>query len=236
VDRRVHHFGVVGAANGLSIMADKETHTLWDHISGEAFDGPLKGESLETWPVFLTNVDSELSTYPETQLFSSSFHSFKMSLMGLFTGLMGINKRGLIPPNFYRSMSKPIESFHSFKMSLMGLFTGLMGINKRGLIPPNFYRSMSKPIDPRLPKLTQGLGVIAGKHTKYYPMDQIPRGESIMDNWGKRIMAIRSGKDGIPLAIWKDTDENLMQLLSRWYGFSFTYPDCEIYELKKEKA
>jgi hypothetical protein len=195
----VHHFGVVGIANGLSIMADKETHTLWDHISGEAFEGPLKGKFLETWPVFITNMDSEASNHPDTQLFSSNFRS-------------------------------PL-------MWMISLFTGLMGIYKGGFIPPNFYRSMSKPIDPRLPKLTQGLGVIVGKRAKYYPMDQILRGESITDNWGRRIMTIdRSGTDGIPRAIWKNTGEIPMQLLSRWYGFAFTYPNCEIYKYEKEKA
>lgn len=180
-------------------MADKETHSLWDHISGEAFEGPLKGKFLETWPVFITNMESEVSTHPDTQLFSSSYRS-------------------------------PIKW-------VLGLFSGLMGINKRGFIPPNFYRSMSKPIDPRLPKLTQGLGVIVGKRAKYYPMDQIQRGESITDHWEKRIMTVdRSGKDGIPHAAWKDTDEIPMQLLSRWHGFAFTYPNCGIYEYEKEKA
>ena len=180
-------------------MADKETHTLWDHISGEAFEGLLKGKFLETWPVFITNMESEISNYPDTQLFSSS----------------------------YRSLIKWV----------LGLFSGLMGINKRGLIPPKFYRSMSKPIDPRLPKLTQGLGVIVGKRVKYYPMDQIPWGESITDYWEKRIMAIdRSGKDGIPHAAWKDTGEIPMQLLSRWYGFTFIYPNCKIYKREKGKV
>ena len=196
MDGEVHHFGVVGVANGLAIMADKETHTLWDHISGEAFKGPLKGKFLATWPVFITNMESEVSNHQDTQLFSSSYHS-------------------------------PIKW-------ILGLFSGLMGINKRGLIPPNFYRSMSKPIDPRLPKLTQGLGLIVGKRAKYYPMDQIPQGGSIMDLLGKRIMAIdRSGTDGIPHAVWKNTSEIPMQLLSRWYGFAFTYPNCEIYKREK---
>ena len=85
--------------------------------------------------------------------------------------------------------------------------------------------------------MVNGLGVIVGKRAKYYPMDQIPRGENITDHWGKRIMAIdRSGKDGIPHAAWKDIGETPMQLLSRWYGFAFTYPNCEIYECEKEKG
>jgi hypothetical protein len=180
-------------------MMDKETRSLWDPVSGEAFDGSLKGRSLEIWPVFITTVGSELSTHPNTQLFFSTHQSPKKWILGL--------------------LSKP-----------------LMGINKHGFIPPFFYKSMSKPIDPRLPKLNQGLGVIVGKRAKYYPMDKIPRNKNISENWNGRTMTIhRSGYDGIPHAFWKDTGEFPMQLLSRWYGFAFSYPECEIYEGEYKK-
>lgn len=90
---------------------------------------------------------------------------------------------------------------------------------------------MSKPIDPRLPKLNQGLGVIVSKRAKYFPMDEMPRDEDISENWDGRAMIIsRSKDDGIPRAVWKDTGELPMQLLSRWYGFAFSYPNCGIYE------
>ena len=190
----MHHYGVVGAANGLSIMADKETGTLWDPISGVAFEGPLKGSSLQTYPVFITTMKAEASTYPDTQLFFSTFKSQKKWLLGL--------------------ISKPF-----------------MGIRKRGFIPPYFFKSMSTPIDPRLPKLDQGLGVIVGKRAKYYPMNHILRDRNISDNWNGREMIInRSGEDRIPHAFWKDTGDLPMQLLSRWYGFAFSYPDCEIFK------
>ena len=41
-------------------------------------------------------------------------------------------------------------------------------------LPGFFYASMNEPIDPRLDKLTQGLGVIVGKRAKYYPAKRIP--------------------------------------------------------------
>ena len=104
------------------------------------------------------------------------------------------------------------------------------GMHKHDYIPLPFHRLMSKPIDPRLMKLTQELGVIDGKRTKYNPMDRIPKGERITDKLGKRFIIVdRSGLDGIPRAYWKNTSEMPMQLLSRCYGFAFTYPNCEIY-------
>jgi len=60
VDGKSLHFGVSGKLirNSL-IMFDRETNTLWSHLTGEAIEGPLKGRMLEiiisdrsTWGVW----------------------------------------------------------------------------------------------------------------------------------------------------------------------------------------
>jgi hypothetical protein len=89
---------------------------------------------------------------------------------------------------------------------------------------------MSKQVDSRLEKMAQGLGVIEGDLGKYYPTDRIPKGTVVEDQWlGRPIRIDRSAIDGVPKATWLDTGEVPMQLLSRWYGFSFTFPNCEIF-------
>ena len=111
------------------------------------------------------------------------------------------------------------------------IFKPLLGLDSRGFIPPYFFRTMSAPIDPRLPKLTQGLGVIEGNKAKYYPSDQIRPGEEIRENWGKKTLVIyRKEKSASPVARWENNDQIPMQVLSRWYGFAFTYPHCDIYK------
>jgi len=103
-------------------------------------------------------------------------------------------------------------------------------------LPPNFRSSMSKAVDPRFPLREQGLGVIDGAGAyqgKFYPMAAIPKGGQIEDIWqGRALVVTRSEVDGVPRAHWADDaeDDGPMQLLTRWYGFSFTYPDCEIYD------
>jgi hypothetical protein len=78
--------------------------------------------------------------------------------------------------------------------------------------------------------LTQGLGVIVGNKAKYYPMNRIPA-DGIWDIWlGRKLRVQRGAIDGVPRASWQDTNEEPLQLLTRWYGFSFTYPRCEIFE------
>ena len=195
INGRIHWFGVPGLANGLAVMRDEETESLWDHITGECFDGPLAGERLDFWPVFLTTVAAERAKHPETILLISGHRSFRSLLMGKL-----ISKR----VNYRRE----------------GTF----------LAPP-FRQSMHQAVDPRLPEGEQGLGLMTADHAgKFYPVRLIPKGGTIEDSWqGRPIRIVRDPLDGVPVATWTDSSELPMQLLSRWYGFSFTYPGCEIY-------
>ncbi len=188
---KVHHFGAVGLTNGLAILADHETRTHWDHITGEALTGTLAGYQLEVFPVHMTTVAAALAEHPDITI-SLSTH-----------------------PGFRRKLAQRL--YPRF-------------IHDKVWLPGFFYASMNEPIDPRLDKLTQGLGVIVGKKVKYYPVSRITA-DGIQDHWLGRILCVkRNPISGVPYASWQDTNEEPMQLLSRWYGFSFTYPQCEIYE------
>lgn len=177
--------------NGLVILIDKETNSLWDHITGEAIDGPLKGHQLDVWPVQMTTAQATLNEYPEITISISSNHSFHKWLAQI------------LYPKF---------------------------IYARVLLPFFFRWSMQSDIDPRLPELTQGLGIILNGRAKYYPLSTIPS-NGLEDRWLNRSLLVERNKlNGVPRAIWQDTGEYPMQLLTRWYGLSFTYPQCEIYK------
>jgi hypothetical protein len=76
--------------------------------------------------------------------------------------------------------------------------------------------------------MDQGLGVVEGTRAVYYPRTAL--GGEIRDRWGERELRVWiRDVDGIPTAEWTDGTSPL-QLFTRWYGFSFTYPGCEIYE------
>ena len=102
-------------------------------------------------------------------------------------------------------------------------------IYSKGFLPPFFRLTMSSKIDARLPKMTQGLGVVVSKRSKYYPMSAIPEA-GLVDEWNGRPLLIKRGEiDRIPYAVWQENGQLPMQQLSRWYGFSFTYPRCAIF-------
>ncbi len=192
MNNKVYHFGVIGFTNGLATLADRETRTHWDHITGEAFDGTLTGYQLDVFPVYMTTVAAALHEHPDITISLSTYRSLRKKLAQQ------------LYPHF---------------------------IHGKVWLPGFFYVSMNEPIDPRLDRLTQGLGIIVGKRAKYYPMNCISA-EGILDYWLGRVLCVeRNLISGVPHGRWQDTDEEPMQLLTRWYGFSLTYPQCEIYEI-----
>ena len=196
IDGKTHWFGVPGLANGLAVMRDEETESLWDHITGECFEGPLEGQQMTFWGVSMTTAEAELARGSDIILLKSTYRSLMSTFM-----------KNVVHRN--------------------------MNIGENGTrLPPNFRGTMSTEVDPRLPYGAQGLGLIdnENRHGKFYPIDHVARGEFVEDSWLGRPLRVERGKlDGVPFAIWTDTGERPMQLLTRWYGFSFTYAECEIY-------
>ncbi len=82
-------------------------------------------------------------------------------------------------------------------------------------------------VDDRLPEWTHGLGVVVNKKARFYPMSMI--GDGIIDAWAGRELKLGLGPiDRVPFAEWEN-GERPLQMFSRWYGFSATFPVCQIY-------
>ena len=77
--------------------------------------------------------------------------------------------------------------------------------------------------------MDQGLGVVVEGRARYYPLSTI-RGREVTDDWAGHLLRLHiSDEDGLPAAVWED-DTRPFQIFTRWYGFSFTYPGCEIHD------
>lgn len=119
--------------------------------------------------------------------------------------------------------------------------------------PPGFKKTMGA-IDQRLPEHTSGLGVIVDGQAKFYPFSELEDRQT--DQWGEdRRSPPMGGENGqerpgplikapilliqwgegqeAPMAVWEDGAVPV-QLLTRWYGFSYSYPDCGIYQGEEE--
>jgi hypothetical protein len=108
--------------------------------------------------------------------------------------------------------------------ALIGLFYR-SPFRGRGFLPP-WFRGTMAPADARLPPMTHGLGVVVGGIQRFYPMARLKEGRT--DVLAGRTLRIQiDPEDGMPKATWDDGSRP-MQIFSRWYGFSYTYPDCEL--------
>jgi hypothetical protein len=83
-----------------------------------------------------------------------------------------------------------------------------------------------------LPDRTQGLGVIAGDEACFFPVDRLARPATVVLG-GRRLRVYRGEDDDVPTADPLDGKERPFQVYTRWYGFSFTFPECEIYEVQR---
>jgi len=64
VDDRVLHFEARGLYDGVSLLRDRETGSLWHHITGECLYGRLAGRKLPVSNLLHTTVAAALETDP----------------------------------------------------------------------------------------------------------------------------------------------------------------------------
>jgi hypothetical protein len=115
--------------------------------------------------------------------------------------------------------------------SKLGLTGRLMSFMARtfmdGKFPPRFRGTMGHA-DPRLAEMTMGLGIVTDATKRFYPLDRIRDGiEDKIDRHTVRISLDKGA--GVPFAMREDGIRPI-QLFTRWYGFSYTYPGCDIFE------
>lgn len=199
----MHHFHAGGLYNGLILLRDEETGSYWDHITGEAVHGPLKGTQLEVWGVQMAEAETALKEMGDIPFMT-------------------------VRPKWYQLRA------WFFYLIFYRLYRGST-LNWKGFYPPGFQKTMQK-VDDRLPEMVTGLGLFEGKTAKFYPYSQLSE-EPIKDHFnGLEVEVALSKEDRVPFAILASDGSRPTQLFSRWYGFSLTFPDTEIFDRNTAKT
>ena len=70
VEGQTYTFEVFGLRQGVLIISDRQTGSVWTHLDGEATDGPLTGAKMEIIPILLTVWEEWLTLHPDTLVLS----------------------------------------------------------------------------------------------------------------------------------------------------------------------
>lgn len=222
IDGRTLHFGHRGLFNGLSILGDEETGSYWDHVTGRCLHGPLAGRALDVSPLIQLSAEQAHRRYPNAKL-AISRPSLFGRWMGRLAELTRLTRRGFLPPGFRGTMGRVDPRREPMELGL-----GVWNDRARRFYPLDLIRASGGALSDTL----------GGERVVIYidPATAIPAavcmdadsvtldgGEVLLSN-GQRL---REGRLHYPDGRI-ETPVQPMQLFTRWYGFSFTFPDCDV--------
>ncbi len=238
IDGKMHHFDNVGVYDALFVMQDRETKTLWNHITGEALYGPLVGRQLGPIGTLLqTTVEQALVMDPTMQV--------------------AISNRPYFVDGRPFGRSGPI----SHDEGSSGRRAAASGPAPNRVMSSAFARTLGTE-DKRLSRMELGLGIVTDGTARFYPIAVIrERGALIDQIGGRKVLVFVDHATSTPAALYVEASratlegqeihldtgsvvrkgslfdargaqlnvERPQQFFSRWYGFSLTFPRPEIF-------
>lgn len=223
VEGNLYHFEYVGLYNGLALIRDRETNSFWSHYTGECLHGPHQGYQPEVIaPIQFTTAAQALKMYPDAsialaqQTFFARFFSWLMQRTSL-------TAKGAIPPHFYKTMAEADDRRPRLDIGL-----GITDGNLARYYPLEILKESSVIVDQFN---DQNLVIYID------PVSQIPSAfysDASTAHWEADTLHLDTGemvRDGQLYSPDGDTriPDRPTQQFARWYGFSYTFPNCEIF-------
>lgn len=226
VDGEVHTFTEQGLYDGLFLMYDHETGTRWNHMTGEAVHGPLLGERLDVENVYHTTVKQVLADDPDA-LLAWSTHPAALQRSGDGGGLLSrlLGRIIDVPRMFPPTMGGEDDRRDRMEMGI-----GIWNDDVQRYYPMPTIQARDDALlddfagdrvlvyyDPAARALAAEFTDADGFHWDG-PVLRLSNGDRIEDG-------ILYGSDGA-----RKERNRPLQVFTRWYGFSLTFPDTEVYE------
>ena len=242
IDGKLHHFTNAGLYDGLFTLYDAETHTLWNHITGEAEYGPLVGRTLgPPGNLLQMNAKQALEQDAKTEIAISDRVYFAGGKQFGTAGGIGGGRGGGGQGRANQGPSGP---------------------NPDAVMSDRFRTTLGTE-DQRRPRMELGLGVWSATVRRYYPVARIrERGDAFIDRLdGRALLIYIDPESNTPAALFvnsagarmQDKDvvldsgsvvrsgvlldrggkrqgmERPQQIFTRWYGFALTFPGSEVF-------
>lgn len=92
----------IGLYNGMVMLEDPSTGTMWDHLTGKAVHGPGAGARMATWSVHFATASEALAQDESAVLYASRMGWLKRQFINLQRLFMWT---GILPPMFTATMA-----------------------------------------------------------------------------------------------------------------------------------
>jgi hypothetical protein len=226
VDNKRYYFEDGGIYNMFSLMRDRETQSLWHHATGEALHGELKGKTLgDSDMMHQMTASQTIERFPKAQIALSRNSSFLKKLVGMLGSRIYAPDKGGIPlPPMRRFMDPQDKRLSQMEVGL-GVWSGdeahfyerqVIQSNNRAVVDTINGRRIMVYIDP-----------VTHTPTAFYT-------NALSFWWTGNTLHFNDGaelRNGLLYDANGKTSnlEYPRQVFTRWYGFAYTFPDCEIY-------
>ncbi len=221
IDGEVYHFRSRGLYDGLSLLGDDETGSLWNHITGKSVYGPLEGKSLPVYNLLHTNVEQALKAYPDIEVAIS-----ERPVRGRGGNMApGSGQTRQLRPGFRATIVE-----EDTRRPTMELGLGIWAGSEHRYYPMELIRDLGGAVVDRLAGRTVIVYMEPESYTLaalYADASSATQTDAGLDLGG--VGVLRDGAlldaDGLRLEIKRP-----LQLFTRWYGFALTFPGTTIYQ------
>lgn len=219
----VHWFAEQGLYDGLFLMKDEETGTFWDHMTGRAVYGPLVGETLAVDAGLIqSTVGQVLDTSPDAMV-TLSDQAIRtdddMKVDGLIAGIRGRLNR----------MFQSTVGQDDTRRPQMDLGIGIWADQDARYYPLDVVRSSGRFVVDDF----AGQGVVILIDPDNFVLTAFHTDADAAE-WDGEALRLSDGTS-VQGGVMRDADGNPLQgrrplqVFTRWYGFSLTFPGTEIY-------
>lgn len=225
VDGKLHHFAAQGYYNAMILLADQETQSYWDHLTGECLHGPLQGQRLTPLSSLrVLSVAETINAHPDVQLALGKFSSEYLATAERW------RLKYHLPPNpdfgtaLLATLDKEDMRLPRYDMGL-GIWQGesnryysVLSLNSHENVIIDEFNGQ---------RVLVYMDLETGFPGAFYTDATVGRwrfNELYLDNGDVFQQGVLRNKNGQYLVPQRPS-----QLAIRWYAFSTRFPHCEIY-------
>lgn len=207
------------------VMTDRQTSSIWSHLDGEAFDGPMIGQEMSFMPLIHTTWEEWLALYPETTVLSyeTDFEAqYRNVTIGMPNGrfdreLLSVDDRLRSEELILGVMAG--DAFVAYPIAALEQTSGVINVDVGGVPIVVFYDAeanagiaYSRNLDGEIASFERAPG------TSFMAADSVTG--ALWDFSGRSVSGELAGS----------SLDFVTSYLSEWYGWSAYHPDTTIYE------